>query len=335
MTQNEPRRRTSIPVAQRPAADGADELVDRVVESRRARTEMIARFGLMPVSILRLSRGALSRSLFNLPSEKRRGSIGGNLGMARVDPDADYKSARSKATAKNRKALGVVGGAPGMTKLVDGARATVSVMPGELVDFVLNYYGTPGQMYLDPFAGQGVQLQVAALRGFDYIGMDACVEYVDYIETVIDRMRPTTTAVVHRGDSRFPDLVADRIGDVCFTSPPYWDTEYYGPEAEQLGAGSVSYEDFMVGMEDVYRAWLPKFKPGAWVIVNVNDIRRRQVFYPYHADTTLALRAAGYAIHDTWVVEGLISGLARIYSVRNNLRRIAPKIHEYLVVART
>lgn len=304
------------------------DLAASVDESREARQALIARFGIVPVSVLKLSRGALSRSLFNLPNEKRRGSKGANAGMSRVDPADNHKGERGRSTSRARRELGIVGGVPA------AAQGAVSVMPGELVDFTIKYYAKSGQTYLDPFAGQGVQLQVAALHGMKYFGYDACTEYVDYITTIVDRLGLSPdVAHVTRGDSRFPTEIPDGIGDFCFTSPPYYDVEYYGPEAEQLG-NEQTYDDFMKSMLDIYRAWLPKFKPGAWMVVNTNDIRRDKEFLPYHSDTTSALREAGWLLHDTWIVEGLISGLPKIFAVQHNSRRTAPKIHEYLIVAR-
>lgn len=85
-------------------------------------------------------------------------------------------------------------------------------------------------------------------------------------------------------------------------------------------------------MEDVARAWLPKFKSGAWHVVNVNDFRREHKFYPYHADTIQLFTRAGWVLHDSWIVWGLVGGLPRAFAVDFNMKRIAPKIHEYVLV---
>ena len=207
-------------------------------------------------------------------------------------------------------------------------------MPAELPDFFARYYSKPGATYIDPFAGQGVQMQVANLLGMNYVGMDACAEYIAYSHAVLDRIDTGSRRIeVHLGDSRHPvDQLEDSIGDFCFTSPPYWDIEYYGPEAEQLGTGQT-YQEFLDGLKDVFVAWLPKFKSGAYIAVNVNDIRRESTFIPYHADVIRLLSQAGYRLRDTWIVEGLISGLPRAFGVSFNMQRIAPKVHEYVLIA--
>lgn len=45
-------------------------------------------------------------------------------------------------------------------------------------------------------------------------------------------------------------------------------------------------------------------------------------------------RAAGWTPHDTWIIDGLVGGMARIWAVDKNARRIAPKVHEYAHVFR-
>lgn len=210
-------------------------------------------------------------------------------------------------------------------------RLAASIMPAELVDFFIKYYAKPGDTYLDPFAGQGVQMQVAAKRGLHYIGYDISEEFYAYIKAAQERIDPDSKLTeIYRADSRHPDDIPDGIGDFSFHSPPYWDIEYYGDEPEQLGQGS--YEEFLDGMEAVYRAWLPKFKPGAYHAVNVNDFRRGGRFYSYHTHTIQIAENAGWVLHDTWIIDGLVGGLPKAFAVDFNLKKIAPKVHEYVLV---
>jgi hypothetical protein len=87
-------------------------------------------------------------------------------------------------------------------------------------------------------------------------------------------------------------------------------------------------------MSRIARAWLPKFKIGAYVIINVNDFRKDGKFYPYHADTISLFQEAGYELVDTWIIDGLVGGISRGFNVSFNLKKIAPKIHEFALVFR-
>jgi hypothetical protein len=304
-------------------------LTESIEKGQRDRQAMIRRFGFVPTSVLRLRRGTASRAVYNLPHEQAR-LAGGAESPQRVDAK---RSAAARAAAEERLALGLLG------SVNEGGggkhRTTVSVMAAELVEFFTRYYGRAGQTYIDPFAGHGVRMQVAWQLGLHYYGMDACAEYVDFMDQVIRRIDDgSTTLRVIRGDSRRPDDIPDGIGDLCFTSPPYFDTEIYGPEAEQIGRPGTTYDEFLSSLASIAQAWRPKFRDGAWLILNVNDLRRDGRFLPYHADSIRVWTSGGFELVDTWIVDGLVGGLPKAFAVSWNLKRIAPKVHEYGLVFR-
>jgi len=292
-------------------------LRDRIVESGRKKRDMIKKFGFVPASILKLSRGALSRSMFSMqhetPARNSETQQGYRDKLERLK-DAGY----TKAAPSNRKAgRGTLG---------------LSIMPAEIVEFFAKYYGSERCVYLDPFMGHGIRMQVAKHLGFDYYGYDMSAEFFKYIESVKKKIDDTKTVMqITHGDSRSPDEVPDNIGDFSFYSPPYWDIEYYGDEEGQLGI-DTTYEEFLDGMRDVARAWLSKFKCDAFHCVNVNDFRKDKKFYPYHADLIKKYQEAGWQLHDTWIVDGLVGGTPRAFAVSFNEMQIAPKVHEYVLV---
>jgi hypothetical protein len=295
-------------------------LRDSLKQSAINRASMLEKFGFMPTSVLRdISRGGLSGKIFQYQGET---------------PARQGRGA--KAAEKQAKLRGILGRPIGdaSNRTIGRGRASTSIMPAELVAFFVKYYAEPGDVYIDPFMGQGVQMQVARLLGLDYYGYDLSEEFYRYIAAIKEKIDDgaTTISITH-GDSRSPDVIPDGIADFSFHSPPYWDIEYYGEEAGQLGY-KQSYPDFLAGMQDIARAWLPKFKPGAYHVVNVNDFRKDGIYYAYHADTIALFQRAGWILHDTWIIEGLVGGLSRAFAVDFNLKRIAPKFHEYALVFR-
>ena len=87
-------------------------------------------------------------------------------------------------------------------------------------------------------------------------------------------------------------------------------------------------------MRDVAEAWLPKFKSGAYHVVNVGDFRRQGVFYPYHSDLIREFIAAGWVMHDIWIIDGLVGGLMKIFGADCVKKRMAPRCHESALVFR-
>jgi DNA modification methylase len=287
--------------------------IDAMRESIKARADIDARFGFCPQSVLtQIKRGRLSRQVFVYQTERREFS--------------SYKVHKESS-----RSLTVGKGIFGTEKGPKGQ--ALSIMPAELVEFFIKFYAKPGDVYLDPFMGQGIQLQVAKLLGLHYYGFDLSTEFFRYIDSVRSKIDDGKTVLnITNGDSRFPSNIPDGIGDFSFHSPPYWDLETYGDEPGQLGNGS--YEEFLVGMRDVARAWLPKFKPGAFHIVNVNDFRRDGRFYPYHSDTIRVYTEAGWELTDIWIIADLIGALAKVFARAKIESRIAPKNHEYALVFR-
>jgi hypothetical protein len=289
-------------------------------QSEQNRADMLTRFGIVPLSILRLKRGSFSAAMYNYQREMPVRNAG--------------KSQRNKDKLARLKEAGMKAGATASCKMTGRGTMAASIMPAELVEFFVKYYAKPGDNYLDPFMGQGVQMQVARHLGLNYYGYDLSKEFFRYIDAVRDLIDDGKTVIsVTNGDSCEPTQIPDGIGDFSFHSPPYWDIEFYGKEAEQLGY-EKSYEQFLDGMQRVAAAWLPKFKSGAYHVVNVNDFRKDGRFYDYHGDTIALFKRAGWLHHDTWIVEGLVGGMARAFAVDFNLKRIAPKFHEYALVFR-
>jgi hypothetical protein len=297
-------------------------LTESLKQSAANRSAILKRFGFIPSSVLKLSFGALTNKLmYRLQGEATDRAVWNS-------PAADEKllmlkkvGYKGKQTASNRK--------------TGRGTKTNNLMSAELVQFFIKYYAAPGQVYLDPFMAHSIQMQVAKMMGLHYYGQDLCEQFYDYALLVKKKIDDGETKIVAAfGDSRVPDKkIPDGVGDFCFTSPPYWDINWYSDDPRQLGLNR-SYPDFIDGMTAVARAWLPKFKPGAVCVVNVNDFRKDHRFYSYHSDTIQLFQAAGWEIHDQWIVEGLVGGMARAFGVDFNMQKIAPKAHEYCMVFR-
>lgn len=290
------------------------------------RKRMLDRFGFIPLSVLReIKYGSLSRRMLTYqaetPATQNSTTEWTKEKIARPEFQAQLKQRGKKFS---------------VIPPFGEDRAALSIMPAELVDFFVKFYAEPGEVYLDPFAAQGIQMQVAALRGMHYLGQDLCHEFATYMQSILpivkSRALPQQMIRVFEGDSRFPDpAIKDESGDFSFHSPPYWDIEHYGDEPEQLGTGK-SYEEFLKGMQDVAAAWLPKFKSTAFHVVNVGDFLRDSRIVNYHGDTIDIFKAAGWRYHDLWVLDQVVAGSNRIFAVSTSNKKRAPRVHEYALV---
>lgn len=167
--------------------------VEKIVASLAAsdeRRELIKkRFGFVPSSVLReIHRGELSRRIFHYGREQ---GINKTIGERAEKKGGVYLHPRLSG---------------------QGDRSTrernpehFSIMPPELVDFFVRFYAAPGQTYLDPFAGQGVRMQVAKIRGLHYRATDISVEFTSFIDAVKAKIDDGKTVIeVARADARPP-----------------------------------------------------------------------------------------------------------------------------------
>lgn len=300
-----------------------------LAESAKRRREIVGRFGFVPTSVLRLRRGALSRRVYQFQAEhpERRG---GTLAYAREMGLGSTPEARANTEERERRGLRQARYARNPSK----DRRAVSIMPAELVQFFVRFYSKPGAVYVDPFVGQGVRMQVAKIEGLDYLGTDVSKEFLAFVEKVRERIDDGTTRIeIHDQDARDLSAIEDEAGDFCFTSPPYWDIEWYGAEVAQLGRGK-DYATFLGALGAVVSRLYSKLRPGAVAAWNVNDFRRDGRFYAYHVDVWNLFVERGFEPLDVWIVEGNLGGLSRAFSSKNVPLQIATRVHEYVLVFR-
>jgi DNA modification methylase len=97
--------------------------------------------------------------------------------------------------------------------------------------------------------------------------------------------------------------------DLVVTSPPYWDVltrrrsadrkeiRNYGDDTLDLGR-IADYDTFITALADVFGPLHAALRPGAYCVVVVMDLRKRNVFYPFHSDLATALQDKGYLLDD-------------------------------------
>lgn len=285
--------------------------LERLKEGRKRKVELVKYFGFTPYSILRMKNPQINMTdIFNYQHETCRSST----------------AHHAKTKIKHQYVEATWSG-----KGIGRGKDTLSMMPPQLVDFFIKFYAKKGDLYFDPFAGQGVQLQVANLRGIDYIGYDICKDYIDYIESFLPKLKKKSKKLeIYHKDSKKIDLPNDSV-DFCFTSPPYWDIEEYDNNPEQLGANKT-YEEFLDGMYHVAKELFRVFKSNKYCVINVNDFRKGGRFYSYHSDTISLFVKAGWKIHDIWILDSITSGLVKIFAGSMVKNKLAPKIHEYALI---
>jgi DNA modification methylase len=138
---------------------------------------------------------------------------------------------------------------------------------------------------------------------------------------------------LHLGDSTdVSSWLPDESVDFCITSPPYFHCASYGDEPEQIGTGSVTYEEFLSKLKEIFREFFRVLKRGRFFSVQVNDFRQDKKFYFYHCDVIRILNEIGFVNHDIRVYQ--VGTLSSIFASEMERDKRSAKTHEYLIVVR-
>lgn len=205
---------------------------------------------------------------------------------------------------------------------------------------------------LDPFAGVGTTAIAAELLGKRGIGVELNPAFIAVAQ---DRPRQLPlpdeassmaggggTSCFVQGDARrLTELVSEPV-DLVITSPPYWDIltrrrtadskdiRNYGEETDDLGR-VPDYAQFLDELSKVFAGCFALLRPGSYCIVVVMDIRKKNRFYPFHADIADRMVSLGFTFDDI-----IVWDRRREY---NNLRPLGypyvfrvNKAHEFILI---
>jgi DNA modification methylase len=129
-----------------------------------------------------------------------------------------------------------------------------------------------GDLVLDPFAGYGTTLAVAARLGRRAVGVELLADHVDLV-----RRRAGDGARVVHGDSRQLSTVlagvVDGQVDLVLTSPPYM-TAVAHPENPLTGYATDDgdYPTYLSELGQVFGQVADLLRPGGHVVVNVANV---------------------------------------------------------------
>lgn len=202
---------------------------------------------------------------------------------------------------------------------------------------------------LDCFAGSGSTLLAGLLRNMKVIGTDINPEYkkifldrlskYDFFDTKKNNYEYFIQNAKNLSNKIKPNSV-----DLCITSPPYWDilnrkrtadnkkNVNYGESKEDIGNIS-DYNEFLDELGIIIGEVYKTLKEKSYFILNVMDLRKKNIFYPLHLDAINLAKEVGFSLEDIIIWDR--------QNEYNNMRPlgypykfIINKVHEYLLILR-
>ncbi len=228
-----------------------------------------------------------------------------------------------------------------------------AMFPKMLVSRLIEIFSSPDDLVLDPFAGSGSTLIASYNLDRPSIGIEISSDFVKLTKNRLNQynlehnLEPEGSkycypVIINDDSTNLEKHVKPESVSLCVTSPPYWNIlgqkrtadhkklRNYGNLKKDLSL-IESYQDFIISLGDIFEQVYKVLKKDGYAVINVMDIRKGPVFYPFHMDLSSELTRRGYLLDDI-----IIWDRRKEY---NNLRPLGypyvfrvNKVHEFLLV---
>ncbi|PKK92037.1 MAG: hypothetical protein CVV64_01070 [Candidatus Wallbacteria bacterium HGW-Wallbacteria-1] len=191
--------------------------------------------------------------------------------------------------------------------VADGRRAQITrdieshpaSYPPEVAERFIRLFTKAGGTVLDPFAGCGSTVQAAMDQGRRAYGIELSLQFCEIMDRRFQSVEAGSDGfhrpVIHHSDSRLASELDLPPIDLVMTSPPYWDMlkqsrgnvrsaqsirrekglmQDYGDDVRDLG-NIGDYQDYLDSMTEVLAGLQPLMKPGAHMVVVIQNVREK------------------------------------------------------------
>ena len=202
----------------------------------------------------------------------------------------------------------------------------------------IQLFSHPGETVLDPFCGSGTTNVVARQLGRHSIGIDVnpySVELsrhrVEAVGWTYPKPPPTRHHIVLGNCLHLLDSIPAGGVDLIVTSPPYLDVVDYRDAGPDQWGNIREYQPFLDRMAQAFVRLHRVLKPGGHMVIVTQDVYKRDVKAPLHADYIHICRQLGFEVISTQVYilnystgGRLVYGYPKSYYPKND--------HEFIVV---
>lgn len=218
-----------------------------------------------------------------------------------------------------------------------------SILPYDFAEKILKFYMDENdKIFLNPCMGDMASMNLAYFKNKSFIGYDVSKVNFGINKDLREQLlglskqqklvqKDVEINIYHKSSENMEEVSTNYV-DFIFSSPPYWDLEFYGNEAEQLGY-KKSYKEFLEGLSRIIKECYRVLRPGKFIALNINDFRKDKKMYDYHIDTINLMTEAGFKRWDTIIIRWP-SCVGQAFATQVFGRKVSAKTHEYLVVGR-
>ncbi len=205
----------------------------------------------------------------------------------------------------------------------------------ELPEKYIKLFSHSGETVLDPFCGSGTTNVVAKKLKRNSIGIDVNPYSVQLSNKRLNQRTlfdEDTKHLIIQGDciGVMAEIPENSI-DLIVTSPPYFDVVDYGDSNERQLGNIHDYEQFLNEIEKAWQQCFRVLKAGGYLVVNTQDLFKKEVKCPIHSDYINQCKKIGFEIINVNIYilnystgGRLVYGYPKTYYPKND--------HEYILI---
>lgn len=212
-----------------------------------------------------------------------------------------------------------------------------SVFDPVLAEICYKWFCPTAGLILDPFAGGSVRGIVAAIAGFEYLGIDLREEQVkanikQWQSLDIGNIDKLACQWMTGNSQDIPIMIGkDIMFDFIFSCPPYHDLEKYSDDPADLS--NMDYEAFKEVYHDIICKSFAKLKDNRFACFVVGDIRDKQGFYKnFVSETIECFEHAGAKYYNEMILINVAGSLPIRVGQQFKSGRKVGKMHQNVLV---
>jgi hypothetical protein len=253
--------------------------------------------------------------------EDGKGSIGGNGASLGAGLQA------------RRGADGKLEYTPILSRQGDEEVSGTSIFDPVLCEISYRWFGNPGGVVLDPFAGGSVRGIIAGKVGMEYIGLELRGEQVaaNRVQgTELMRDGEPMPAWVEGDSNKTLDTITDPV-DLIFSCPPYADLEVYSDDPDD--PSNMPYPQFLSMYRSIITKACSKLKDDSFAVWVIGEVRGKDgTYYNFVGDTIQAFKDAGVSYYNEMILINSIGSLPMRAARAFNASRKIGKGHQNVLV---
>lgn len=205
-----------------------------------------------------------------------------------------------------------------------------SIFDPVLCEVIYNWFGLPGGIVYDPFAGGSVRGVIAEMLGQRYIGIDLSQRQIDANQINADKFG--VCPAWHCDDSRNADAyIPDDSVDLVFSCPPYHNLEKYSDHP--LDLSNMNYTDFIEAYKEIIYISCNKLKENRFAVFVVGDIRNSKGAYrDFISDTKRIFQDNGLCLYNEMILLEQYGTAPMRAGFNFKSRRKTTKVHQNVLV---